>query len=263
MAAVLALLAASGSQPASADLKLLEPYGGLYSGRTFLGSPDDKRPKDALQNQASRIDSPTQRFVISPLFGHSDDGGEELSFFGGTLGYASSADPRHPWQIQGSGVNNHVSVSGQGSANILQLDFAGKFVLYQPTDVHLPVVSFVGRYADLDGIGERYDVLLAADQAIGQRMFATLNAGWAHCTCDDVSDLVAGIGLTYVASPRLSFSADYTLRNDADRSDLWTVSASYALDRNSLVRIGGGKNSTLGVDGNQVFVSYVLKYDRK
>lgn len=266
VAALLGLLVLGASRPALADLKLLEPYGGIYSGRTFLGSLQDKRPKDAQQNQASTIDAARQRFLISPLFAHSDETGTKLSSFGGTIAYASSTNPRQPWQIQGSGLNNHVDVRGAGHTDIRQIDVTGKFVVFQPTRDDLPVVSVVGRYVDYDGIGHRWDALIAADQKVCRQVFATANLGWSRfkCDCNDTDAVVAGFGLTYVLSPKLSISADYTLSNASDGTDLWTVAASYALDRNSLVRIGGGKNSTLGVvNRNLIFADYVFKFDLK
>ncbi|HTE20236.1 MAG TPA: hypothetical protein VK689_17870 [Armatimonadota bacterium] len=263
--ASLALLAAGVGRPAAADLKLLEPYGGIYSARTLLGSPDDKRPKDALQSLPSKVADPTQRFVISPFFAHSDGSGGDLTSYGGTLAYANSSNRLHPWQIQGSILNNHVDVSGVGSGDILQFDLTGKFVLFQPEDQDLPVISIVGRYADFESLGERYDILLAADQELGRRMFATANLGWSkfNCDCAKSSDLVAGLGLTYVFSRRLSLSADYTFSNNSDNTDLWTVAASYQLGRDSLLRVGGGKNSTLGQNDQLVFASYVMKFDFK
>lgn len=266
VAAALMLTSLGAVRPASADLKFLEPYGGIYSGRTLLGSPLDSRAKDALQSQPSTPAGARQRFVISPLFAHSDDHGGEVTSFGGTLAYANSVNPGHPWQIQGSGLNNHVTVGGAGRADIRQFDFTGKFVLFQPRKENLPVVSFVGRYADFDALGDRYDLLLAADHAIDRRLFATANLGWSRSYCDPCessSALIAGFGATYVVSPKLSISADYTVSNDVDGTDLWTVAASYNLGRNSLVRLGGGKNGTLGQNRGLVFLNYVLKFDRK
>jgi opacity protein-like surface antigen len=259
--ASLAVLAAGAGRPASADLKLLEPYGGIYSGRTLLGSPADKRPKDAQQNQTARMENIRQAFVVSPLFADSDGNGGDLTSLGGTVAYANSANQRHPWQLQGSGLNNHIHVGRVGSADLSQFDVTGKYVLLQPTSRSLPVVSIVGRWSDFQDLGARYDLLLAADQAIGHHMFATANVGWARstCNCGGDSALVAGLGLTYAITRNLSLSADYTFSNAVDDSDLWTVAASYSFSRNSLVRVGGGKNSTLGQNSNLIFANYVLK----
>jgi hypothetical protein len=265
IAASLVLLAVGVCLPAAADLKTLEPYGGIYSARTLLGSPDDKRPKDAQQSQGSRVADPKERFAVSPLFAHSDGKGTDLSSYGGTFAYANSGSRSHPWQIQGSIFNNHVDESGVGSADLLQFDVTGKFVLFQPARKDLPVVSIIGRYADYDTLGRRYDVLIAADEAIGRHMFGTVNLGWSKfdCDCNMPGDLVAGLGLTYVLSRRFSISADYTFENNSDLADLWTVALSYSINRDSLVRLGGGKNSTLSRNSNLVFVNYVLKFDSR
>jgi hypothetical protein len=72
LAAGLALLALAASRPAEAHPRFIEPYGRLWQARTFLCTPVDKRPKDALHAQASRIDDPRQRFIVSP-FARDDD----------------------------------------------------------------------------------------------------------------------------------------------------------------------------------------------
>lgn len=260
--AALALLAAGICGPASADLKLFEPYGGIYSARTFLGSASDTRPKDAVQNQTPKGGAANHGFAISPLFADSNGRGTDLTSYGGTIGYANSRSPRHPWQIQGEALNNDVRVRRGVGTDILQLGLTGKYVLFQPEDEDLPVVSFVGRWVNYEAFGQRYDLLIAADQKVGRRMFATANAGWASISCDcSHTAMVAGLGLTYVVSPRLSLSGDYTLSNAVDGSDLWTVAASYAFSRNSILRIGGGKNSTLGQNRGLIFANYVFKFN--
>jgi len=64
LVAALALVALGAGKPASAHPRFIEPYGRLFQARTFLCTPVDKRPKDALHAWASKLDDPRQRDYV-------------------------------------------------------------------------------------------------------------------------------------------------------------------------------------------------------
>ena len=249
LAAGLALLALAASRPAEAHPRFIEPYGRLWQARTFLCTPVDKRPKDALHAQASRIDDPRQRFIVSP-FARDDD---ESSQYGIGVAYANAQNEWHPWSIQGSYF--HGEFDGPGDYDGGEVN--GKFVLWQPANPKLPVVSVVGSWIHFSSLGDRYDALLAIDQCIFDRMYFTANLGWAWLDNDfggSQDDFAAGVGLTYVIRQNLSISADYLFDNDVEGEDTWSVAALWAIDRSWAVRAGGGKH-------NLVFGNLIWKTD--
>ncbi|MCC2669607.1 MAG: hypothetical protein K0Q72_2078 [Armatimonadetes bacterium] len=248
LAAGALLTAAAG--PAHADPKFLESYGSIFAARPSLTSPGDERPKDAVQGQDSKTEDPARRLLVSPFLWNSDD----VTTYGIGFQYASVHQPRHPWSIGFAYYNSEFD--GGGSTDTVDLN--ARFVLWQPAQSTLPVVSLVGRYQDYDDLGERADVLLAADQQLTRELFATANLGWADHIDGAGSDFVAGFGATWRPARyrKLSVSADYVLDNDVDGEDFWTISALWALDRTSSVRVGGGKHGTL-------LFNYLAKWDMK
>jgi len=246
----IAALSACLTVPAQADPKFLEPYGGIFSARPFLATPGDERPKDALQAQATAEESSSRRLLVSPFVWNNDD----ATTYGLGFGYASVHNPRHPWSLGFRYYNT--DFDNAGSSDTVDADL--KVALWAPADPRLPVVSLVGRYQDYDDLGERADALLAVDQRICRDLFATVNVGWADHINGSGSDFVGGVGATWRAAhmPRLSVSADYTLDNEVDGEDFWSISALYAFDRTSAVRVGGGKHGS-------VFANFVAKWDMK
>lgn len=249
VAAAVALLSAGGA-PAHADPKLTEPYGSLFSARPPLPLPGDARPQDALQAQSDPSNPPTRRLTVSPFVVSDSD----ATAYGVGFGYASAHCPRHPWSVG----FRYFNTEPDGGGDFDTVDLDARLVLWNPADANLPVVSIVGRYQDYDDRGERVDLLLAADQKLTQELFATVNLGWADHVDGVGSDFVGGLGLTWRTPrlPRLSLSADYVLDNNVDGEDFWTVSARWALDQTSSVRLGGGKHGT-------VFANYTAKWDLK
>ncbi len=247
IAASLALLAIGGARPSSADARFLESYGEIFGARTIIGRPNDARPKDAIHGQEDGEDARTSAFFISPFYHNRGYGGgfRRETFAGATLGYAGAIGDRNPYQIWSSlySYNLHGPVD-----NRFGFDVGGKFTLWQPANENLPVVSFVGQYRDIDLFGfNRLDLLVALDQRITNNLFLTGNIGWGRgdvAGAGDVDDLIAGVGLTWRAAPRLSFSADYLIDNDVDGEDRWTLSGAYALNEDLAVRLGGGKHET-------------------
>lgn len=248
--ALAAAIALGAAAPAGADPKFLESYGGIFAARPFLAAPGDERPKDALQGQATRVEAPARRLLLSPFVWNNDD----VTAYGVGFQYASVSNPRHPWSVG----FKYYNLDRDGGFDSDTVDVNAKFVLWSPEEANLPVVSLVGRYQDYDDLGERADVLLAADQRVTREVFATVNLGWADHIDGPGSDFVAGFGATWrpVRSPRWSLSADYVLDNDVDGEDFWTVSALLALDRTSSLRVGGGKHGT-------IFANYFAKWDMK
>ena len=249
------LLAVGAGRPASADPKFLEPYGNIFAARTFLAAPGDDRPKDALQGQESKVQDPQRRLILSPFFrtGNALGTDVDVDYFGVGVGYASVANPRHPWSLSGSYYNVEADF-GPFDVEADVFDIVGKFVLWQGANPSTPAISAIGRYqAFSDDIDDRIDVLLAADQRITDSIFLTANVGWAD---QDENDFVAGIGGTWRAPgmPKLSLSLDYQIDNDLDQEDFWTLSALYAIDRTSTLRVGGGKHNTW-------FFNYFAKWD--
>ena len=250
-AASLALLAVGAGRSASAGPVFLEPYGEIFGARTFISSPADSRPKDALQTQDTRKEEPTQRFLVSPFVRDDDN----VFLIGGGLAYANAANPRHPWSLNFNYAN--VDIDGT-NFDFNVFDINGKIVAWQPDDPKLPVVSLVGRYQDFEDIGNRWDILVAADQGLGKDLYFTANLGWANAdpdfASDDESDFVAGVGLTWKAMKKLSVSANYVIDNDVDGEDFWSISAFWTFDEMSAVRVGAGKHGT-------VFANYIAKFD--
>lgn len=244
------LLSTGLLRPVQADPKFLEPYGGIFAARPFLAAPGDERPKDALQAQGAKTEVPARRLLVSPFVWNNDD----ATTYGIGFGYASVHNPRHPWSVGFRYYNTEFD--GPGSSDTVDADL--KVALWAPADARLPVVSLVGRYQDYDDLGERADVLLAADQRLSRDLYATANLGWADHIDGRGSDFVAGFGATWRSArmPRFSLSADYTVDNDVDGEDFWSVSGLYTLGRTSAVRVGGGKHGT-------VFANLFAKLDLK
>lgn len=228
----------------------LGPYGRLAGARGILCSPLDERPMDALLCQRSKEEEPGQRFLVAPTFQHDDD----ADWYGVGLGYANLNNPRHPWNINFG--FSHADFDDFEDTEVV--DLSGKMVLWMPQDVNLPVVSVVGKYARFFEYGDRFDLLLAADQRITNNMYATVNVGWASANLNSQSadDLIAGFGATYLIRPNFSVSADYLIDNDVDGEDLWTITGVYAFDAVSAVRVGAGDNGT-------IFANYLRKWDWK
>lgn len=247
--AVAGALIAIAQTGAEAAPVFLERYGHLFAARPALVSPQDTRPRDALQSQSSRVESPSSRLVLSP-FVRDDD---RTSFFGGAGAFASVANPAHPWSVEFT----YSRLGLDGGESYDTLSAAGRVVLWQPADPRLPVVSLVGSYFDPDDLGRRWDLLLAADQKVSDTLFFTANLGYGRSNFGLgrwESDFVPGFGLTYSPCPRFSLAADYLVDNDVDTGDAWSLSAIYAFDSTSSVRVGGGKHGL-------VFANYLAKWD--
>jgi len=250
IAATLALLAAGTAQPAQADATFLEPYGNTFTARPLLALPGDTRPTDAFTGQASRVEDPTQRLFVSPFFRIASFpglGGRDIdvSQYGAGIGYANTT-ARFPFLVTASFFNTNIDVDGLGDDNAFSFDVTGKIVLWNPSP-NLPVASIVGRFQNYDDIGQRYDVLLALDQRVTRDVFLTANLGYASFDPEffqSQEDFVARFGATWRASQRLSFSFDYTLDNDVDGEDFWTLSGTWAANESIAVRFGGGKHET-------------------
>lgn len=248
LAAGLALLGlVAAGRPAEAHPRFIEPYGRLFQARTFLCTPVDKRPKDALHAQASKLDDPRQRLIVSP-FARSDDFSTQ---YGIGVAYANAKNEWHPWSIQGSFFHGEFDDFDEdyngGEIN-------GKYVLWQPANPKLPVVSVVGAWINFGSLGDRYDALLAIDQCIFDRMYFTANLGYAWFDRDfggNDNAFVAGVGLTYIIRQNLSISADYLFDNDVEGEDTWSIAALWAIDRSWALRAGGGKHDM--VFGNLIW----------
>jgi len=254
--AAAALTALAGAaQPAQAAPTFVEPYLSLVQARPFVASPQDTRSKDALLAQGGTESK--HALLIGPFFTRSDIPGGDLRTIGGGIGYASAMNPRHPWALGGSFQNTELDL-GTATADFNSWTLNGKYAVWLPEDARKPVVSAFGAYTRANGGGQRYDALVAVDQALGSSLYGTVNLGWASFDPrgpgGSVDDFAGGLGLTWTAMPRLSFSADYAFKNDVDGQDFWGVAAAYALDRTSTLRVGGGKHST-------VFANYTAKID--
>jgi hypothetical protein len=255
LVATLAVLALDGGRAAQADPVFLEPYGELYSARTFAASPSDERPKDAVQGQRAGEDAPSASFIISPLFWRSSiplGGGVSIdpTIFGGTLGYASVSGA-HPWSLTATIMSFDPDVAGDE----IGFDIAGKYTLWQGPGDNTLAVSLVGRYMDVSDLFRRFDLLLAADHKVFKDIYATVNVGYSNFKFDGggtFDDLKAGVGLTWAISPRLSLSGNYIFKNEADSLqslsvdgiDTWSLSAAYAFNDTASIRFGGGKHET-------------------
>lgn len=261
LVASLALLAAGAGRPAGADPVFLEPYGEIYSARTFAASSTDGRPKDAVQGQGAGEEAKPSSFIISPFYrttslpGTFDDIG--ITMWGGSLGYASGLNGKHPWSLVGSVFNTN-SEFGPDDDDSFSFDLTGKYILWQGADPDTLVVSLVGHYLDISDIGRRWDLLLAADHQIMKNAYVTVNAGYGNFDFDggfgggEFDDFRFGAGLTWMFSPRFSVSGNYVIKNEADQlssnsfsgADQWSLSAAYAFNEKASVRVGGGKYET-------------------
>jgi hypothetical protein len=256
--ASLALLAMGGGRAAQADPVFLEPYGELFSARTFSPSAGDPRPKDAFQGQGAGEEGKASSFVISPTFWMTDiplGGGlsTDVMIWGVTLGYAASMGD-HPWSITGTILDFDVDPPGPGDANNIGFDVAGKFTVWQPA-ANLPVVSLVGRYMGVINQFHRWDVGVAADQKITNNVYGTVNLLYSRFNFNgggSFDDFKPGLGLTWSVSPKLSLSGNYIFNNDADSLqsisatgiDTWSIAATYLFNDQASVRFGGGKHET-------------------
>jgi opacity protein-like surface antigen len=267
LTAALALLAVGVGKPAAAAPVFLEPYGELFGARTHLASWEDARVVDALAGQDSRSADPEERFAVSPFFRRMTlrvpGPDADVVLLGIGVAYANINMPDHPWSVNLNFLHGNIDTGGFDRSSD-GFDLNGKFVLWQPENRWLPVASIVGRFQTLDGIGDRWDVLLAIDQQIHRRLFATANIGWSWVSFDaggisDRDDYTAGLGVTWAVTPRISISADYQFDSDTEHlygvgGDWWSLSASWAIDRTSSIRVGGGK-------GNTWFANYIAKFD--
>lgn len=259
IAAALALLAVGTGQSASAAPLFLETYPDIFGARTFLQAEGDSRPGDPIQDRASKdVENPKTRFVVNPFLRTTDVRGGDITFYGGSLGYANSANAKHPWQVYVDIFNTNVDLAG-GDRDHFSYAPTFKWVAFG-ADRRGPVVSFVGRFADFNGLSERWDALVAIDQNLGQNLFLTGNVGWGRFDADrggDDDDLVAGVGATW--RPKqwrgISLSADYVIDNDVDGEDFWGVGLQWAPDAQSVIRVAGGKHRT-------VLVNWVWKFDK-
>ncbi len=249
LAASLALLAVGVAQPAKADATFLEPYGNTFTARPLLALPGDTRPTDAFTGQASNTEDPTQRFFVSPFFRLSSTpfGGGDIDStqLGVGVGYANTG-VKFPFLVSASFFNTNVDIDGVGENDAFSFDVTGKIVLWHK-QASLPVISVVGRFQNYDDVGQRYDVLLALDQKVANSLFVTANVGYASADPElaaSTEAVVARFGATYRASQALSFSADYTLDNAVDGQDFWTLSGTWAANKDIAVRFGGGKRDT-------------------
>ena len=259
LVATLAVLAVGGGRAAQADPVFLEPYGELFSARTFQASPNDPRPKDAFQGQrAADEEGNPASIVISPSFWLTDiplGGGlsTDLMLYGLTFGYASGIG-NNPWSLTGTVFGLDIDPPGAGDATAIGFDVAGKFVVWQPAD-NLPVVSLVGRYMGAINQFHRWDVGVAADQKITNNVYGTVNLLYSRFNFNgggSFDDFKPGLGLTWSISPKLSLSGNYIFNNDADSLqsvsptgiDTWSIAATYLLNQQASIRFGGGKHET-------------------
>lgn len=241
-------LGPSEGSRASVAPVFLGPYGRLAGARGILCSPLDERPMDALLCQRSEQEEPGQRLLAAPVFQHDNNS----DWYGLGLGYANLRNPRNPWNVN----FGFAHADFDDSEDTQVLDVSGKIVLWLPQNVNLPVVSLVGKYAHFTEFGDRFDVLLAADQRITDQLYGTVNLGWAtaNFNSESADDFIAGVGATYLVRPNVSVSADYLINNDVDGESLWTVTGVYAFDARSAARLGFGDNGT-------IFANYLRKWD--
>jgi hypothetical protein len=252
------MLVMGGGRAAQADPVFLEPYGELFSARTFSPSAGDTRPKDALQGQGAGEEGKASSFIVSPGFWMTDiplGGGvsTDLMLYGVTFGYAS-AYGNNPWSLTGTIFNFNVDPPVGGDSNNVGFDVAGKFTIWQPAD-NLPVVSLVGRYMTAINQFNRWDVGLAADQKITNNVYGTVNLLYSRFNFNgggSFDDFKPGLGLTWAITPKLSLSGNYIFNNDADSLqsvsltgiDTWSLSATYLFNEQTSLRFGGGKHET-------------------
>lgn len=247
--ASLALLAIGAGQPASAAPLFLENYNDIFGARTFLQSEGDKRPSGLIDDRASKdAENPKTRFIANPALRTTNVRGGDVTQYGGSVGYANSSNARHPWELYVDlGITN--VDAGPGDQDYFSYAPTFKWVAFGGDRPSGPIVSFVGRWADANGLGERWDALLAVDQNLGQNFFLTANVGWADLDPDAGNgddDFVAGVGATW--RPRqwknFAIAGNYVIDNDVDGQDFWGVNLQYAPDAQSTLRIGVGKHQT-------------------
>jgi hypothetical protein len=275
LAASLSLLAVGLGRPAAAAPVYLEPYGEIFGARTILGSREDLRPKDALQEQGSRLEPesyPVWRVAVTPFVrlssipaGTFGDRIDTLAF-GGGLAFASSSWQNHPWQLNFNYLTTNVEIDRIGfDDDFSSYDINGKFVVWQADDARWPVVSLIGRYQRFLTLGERTDVMLAFDQAVmrgpigdtkwRRDLYVTENIGYAwQNLLRDEENIIFGVGLTWAALQNWSLSFDYVPEQDVDGRNHWGISTIYTFARDHAVRLGGGKDRTF-------FGNYIYKYD--
>lgn len=250
LTAAVALAAVSVVRPAAANPRFVEPYTQIFQARTFLCTPADARPKDALHAAPSDKSDPRQRFLVSPYLRDDD-----VTFYAGIgFGYANAKDEWHPWGISASYFHGDFDTI---SENFDGFDVQGKYVLWQPADVRLPVVSVVGAAINFGHLGTRYDALIAVDERITNRIYATANVGYGHLDSDirNNTALVTGFGLVGAVTPRFTLAADYIPYNAVEGEDIWGIGGIWAIDRTSIVKFGGGKNHLL-------YFNYIAKFDK-
>ncbi len=230
VAASLALLAGGFARPAKAEAVFLEPYGNMFSaGHHFTGG---------------YAEDTNQQFFASPFFRTTNfGGGVDMTSYGVGVGYANSS-AKWPFVLSASFFNTNLDTPF-GDADFFSVDFTGKLVVY--SGENKPTISLVGRFQNYDDLGQIYDLLLAADHGLGKNAWVSLNLGWQSADPElggSVDDFVIRFGAGYMINPKLSIVADYTLDNDVDGEDLWTVSATYKLSTATAIRFGGGKHET-------------------
>jgi hypothetical protein len=262
--ALLAMLVVGVGRPANADPKFLEPYGDIFSARPVLTSPNDGRPKDALQQQGTKKKDATEKFLVSPFYQWL----QPLAHFhfsqaGLGLLYASDRMSGHPWQFNVN-LYNFNSNYPFTDLNTFGQDYNFKYVVWQGKKSSLPVVSVIGRYQHLENnsftlAGNRFDGIVALDQKVARGVYFTAEGGYAHLDpynkgvsagAKEVSAVATGLGLTWSPMRKLSVSVDYRPTNVVDTNeglygtDFWTASVGYTVDRFSSVRVGAGKHHT-------------------
>jgi hypothetical protein len=247
IAASLALLVVGVGRPATADSLFMEEYGDIFGARTPTASPADNRPKNAVTAQKKKDDNGGE-LVVSPFYRQINVHGLLFSEYGGGLAWDGGSD-HHPYSIEGDFFNSHFEEDG-ATADRFSWAGQGKFVVWQPADKNLPVLSVVGRYEHFNGIENRIDVAAAADERVTQNIYVTANLGLAHTEGPnggfDQNDFAPAVGATWHPSrwSHLSLSGDYVIKNNVDGIDFWSVSAAYALSNRTAIRVGGGKENT-------------------
>jgi len=256
-AVALAALAVGGTSPASADAQFLEEYGDIFGGRTLLGTRDEGRPENALQGKESEAENPTSRLVISPFY-RTQEVGDLLDFTYTGVGFAYANAGGNPWQLGLNLYNTDIDIDGGGDNDFFGWDVTGKLGIWNQRGGRGPAVSLVGRYQDLNKLFSRWDAVLAADIPVSNRLYGTINLGYASAEGDgggDAEDFIPGLGLTWAGGRRWSLSADYRFKNDVDfDEDMWTIGALYNLSEAATIRVGGGKNGTW-------FANFILNQD--